>query len=81
MKNNIVPFERPISAYEEALEYEWELLELIEEQQEEVKRLYDEVFFLGLQGQKLAGWLNSLRASQERLLSYKAELVFLDSDD
>lgn len=80
MQNNIVPFQRPLSSYEEKLEYEWELLEMIDETEENMNLLQDEIFLLGLQGDKLAGWLKSLRATQERLLGYKAELMFLDFD-
>jgi hypothetical protein len=80
MMNNIVPFQRPLSIYEEKLEYEWELLEMIEDSEENMNLLLDEIFLLGLQGDKLLGWLSSLRATQERLLGHKAELIFLDFD-
>jgi hypothetical protein len=80
MQNNIVPFARPLSSYEEKLEYEWEVLEMIEETEENCTLLHDEIYLLGLQGDKLAGWLRSLRASQERLIGYKADLLFLDLD-
>ena len=80
MRNNIVPFSRSLSSHEEKLEYEWELLEMIEETEENCTLLYNEIYLLGLQGDKLAGWLRSLRATQERLVSYKADLLFLDLD-
>jgi hypothetical protein len=80
MKNNIVPFQRRLSIYEEKLEYEWELLELIHETQAEVDRLRWELVFLMMPLAQWEGRHQSLRRTQERLLGYKAELMFLEFD-